>query len=377
MKKITFLALHLGYGGIERCIIDVCNLFADTYDIEILCTYKLYDKPVFELNNKVKVTYLTDVVPNKKEFIKSLKSFRLIKTFKEGIKAIKILYLKKKSMVDALKKLDSDITVSTRIYFNNLLGKYGKNIKIGWEHNHHHGNKKYIDSFISSCKNLDEVIVVSEELQKCYSNILQEKNIKCKCKYIPNFVNQKYSTRSKLDNKNIISVGRLAKEKGFLDLIDVYKIIDMECSNTHLDIIGDGMEYNAIKSKIIDYNLTRKIKLHGYQNQSYINKLYDQSSIYLMTSYTESFGLVLVEAMAHGLVPIAYSSAEGAKDIIKDGENGFLIDNRNEHEMAKKVQELLSNPSLLKKMSDNAYNHSKSYSSKVAMENWSKIFERK
>lgn len=373
MKKITFLALHLGYGGIEKCISNVANLLSNDYEIEILTTYKLYDNSKYKFNDNISVKYLTDVKPNRKEIYYDIKHFKLFSLVKELFYAIKVIYLKKKTMIDALKNSNSDIFISTRIYFNNILGKYGKNIKIGWEHNHHHNNKKYIKSFMKSCKNLDSVILVSKELENYYLNIFKNNNINCKCIYIPNFINETNLKRSDLKTNNLISVGRLSKEKSFMSLIDVFKIIDMEQSDCVLNIIGDGLEYNNINKKVINLNLTRKIKLLGYKDQDYINKKYQNSSIYLMTSYTESFGLVLIEAMALGLPCIAYSSAEGAREIIKDGYNGYLIDNRNEYDMANKVLELLNNKEKLKELSDNAYLTSNNYLAKNVKKDWIKL----
>jgi len=373
MKKITFLALHLGYGGIEKCISNVANLLCDDYDIEILCTYKLYDTPKYHFDEKIKITYLTNVKPNRKELLYDIKHFKIFSLIKECFKAIKVLYLKKKTMINALKTTKSDVFISTRIYFNNLLGKYGSGIKIGWEHNHHHNDQNYIKSFIKSCKNLNKVILVSKELYSYYDYLFRSKELSCKCVYIPNFIMQGSNEVTNLNNNKLISVGRLSKEKGFIDLIDVFKLIDMEDGNYELNIIGDGLELNNINKKIIDLNLSRKIKLLGYQDQDYINNMYLNSCLYLMTSYTESFGLVLVEAMSYGLPCIAYSSAEGAKDIIVNGYNGYLIDNRNEHEMAKIVLRLLKDRNKLQELSKNAKITSQEYNSNNNKKYWLEI----
>ena len=55
MKKITILALHLGYGGIERCISNLVNSLCNDYEIEIISTYKLFDTPVFKIDDKVTI----------------------------------------------------------------------------------------------------------------------------------------------------------------------------------------------------------------------------------------------------------------------------------------------------------------------------------
>ena len=94
MKKITILALHLGYGGIERAISMVANALSSEYNVEIASTYKLYDKPIFSLNENISVKYLLSDKPNRNEFIKALKKLNFIAALKEGIKAIKILKMK-------------------------------------------------------------------------------------------------------------------------------------------------------------------------------------------------------------------------------------------------------------------------------------------
>ena len=377
MKKITFLALHLGYGGIEKCISDVANLLSDDYEIEILSIYKIYDKEVFKLNNNIKITYLTNLKPNREEFKNSLKRFKLITTFKEGIKAIKILRLKKKVMIDAIKKLDSDIIISTRIFTNKLLGEYGKGYLIGWEHNHHNNDKSYQKEFMDSCKNLDKVILVSKSLKEDYEILFKENNIKCKCVFIPNFVKNIDNSVSNLNNNNLISVGRLSYVKGYDDLIDVFKIINEKNNNINLNIVGDGEERNNLQNKINSLNLSNKVKLHGFLTQDYINKLYDNSCIYLMTSLTESFGLVLVEAMSKGIVPIVFDSAQGAKDIIDNNINGFLIKNRNKEEMANLVLDLINDKNRLKELSNNAYIKSKNFSEKSTKKYWIDLLEEK
>jgi hypothetical protein len=157
MKKITIIALHLGYGGIEKSIASLSNMLCDNYKIEIISTYKLYDKPAFKINKKVKIKYLMNEKPNKAEFIGLLKKGKLIESFKEGLKSIKVLYLKRKKVIEAIKNINSDVIISTRAFHNKLLGKYGKMniVKIAWEHSHHNNNKKYIKALVKSCKNMN------------------------------------------------------------------------------------------------------------------------------------------------------------------------------------------------------------------------------
>lgn len=373
MKKISILALHLGYGGIEKCISALANALTNDYEVEILCTYKLYDNPVYDIDKKVRIIYLTDVIPNKNEFKLALKHKNIIKIIKEGMKAIKVLYLKRYSNIKAIKKCNSDIIISTRDYFNYLVGRYSKQEKIGWEHNHHHNDKKYINNLIKSCRNIDKLVLVSNNLKEYYKKLFEDKNMSCQCIYIPNFLDDIPEVSSNLKNNNLLSVGRLSKEKGMIDLIDVYKLVDLKINDTHLNIIGDGVEKENIEKKIIKDNLALKVELHGFQDKEYINNYYLDSSIYLMTSITESFGLVLIEAMSYGIPCIAYDTAEGANDIIQNNYNGYLIKNRNEHDMADKIIELLNNRKELQRLGSNAKKTALKYSQKEVLEEWKKV----
>ena len=165
MKKITILALHLGYGGIEKCICNLANALISNYNVEIISTYKLYDKPAFYLDERVEVKYLmTDLKPNRKEIKNALKKFKLVTFFRELKKAHKILSLKKNLMIDTIKKCESEVIISTRDIYNFWLSMYGKEktLKIGWEHSHHNNNIKYINKIVKSAKELDYFVLVSK-----------------------------------------------------------------------------------------------------------------------------------------------------------------------------------------------------------------------
>ena len=378
MKKITILALHLGYGGIENCISNLANSLVDDYEVNIISTYKLYEKPVFKLNDKIKIKYLmTDLKPNKQELKQSLKKLKLITFFKELKKSLKILKLKKNLMIGVIKNCDSDVIISTRDIHNNWLSKYGrdKTLKIGWEHNHHHNNKRYINKVTKSVLGLDYFVLVSKDLTKFYSEKLKDKKVKCV--YIPNSINFFPQEKAKLETENLISIGRLSHEKGYLDLIDIFKELHQKYPDSKLNIIGDGPDRKKIEKKIRDNKLEDYIILHGFQEKEYINKYLEKSSVYIMTSYTESFGLVLLEAFAYGIPCVAYSSAEGANEIISDNWDGYLIKDRDKNKMIKRVCELLSNRNRRLIMGANGIKKAQEFNTQKTKQKWIEIINRK
>jgi len=373
VKRITILALHLGYGGIEKCISTLANTLCKNYQVNVISTYKLYEKPSFPIDDRVKITYLIpDLSPSKNEFIDSVKHLKFIKGFKLGITNLKILYLKKKKMIEAIKNCDSDVIISTRDIHNDWLGKYGNPniLKIGWEHNHHNNDKKYINKIIKSVSKLDYFVLVSKELEEFY-----RQKVKCKTVYIPNTLDYYPKKVSDLEEKRIISVGRLSEEKGYLDLIDVFSLVHQVYPDWKLDIIGDGNQKENIQKKIEEYGLKDFIILHGFQNKEYINQLLQKSSIYVMCSYTESFGIVLLEAFSFGIPCVAFDSARGATEIISNNWDGYLIKDRNKEIMAKKVCELISNPNRRIIMGANGIKKANQYSMDEIRKYWIQIIE--
>lgn len=373
MKRITILALHLGYGGIEKCISTLANTLCKNYQVNVISTYKLYEKPSFPIDDRVKITYLIpDLSPSKNEFIDSVKHLKFIKGFKLGITNLKVLYLKKKKMIEAIKNCDSDVIISTRDIHNDWLGKYGDPniLKIGWEHNHHNNDKKYINKIIKSVSKLDYFVLVSKELEEFY-----RQKVKCKTVYIPNTLDYYPKKVSDLEEKRIISVGRLSEEKGYLDLIDVFSLVHQVYPDWKLDIIGDGNQKENIQKKIEEYGLKDFIILHGFQNKEYINQLLQKSSVYVMCSYTESFGIVLLEAFSFGIPCVAFDSARGATEIISNNWDGYLIKDRNKEIMAKKVCELISNPNRRIIMGANGIKKANQYSMDEIRKYWIQIIE--
>ena len=375
MKKISILSLHLGYGGVEKSIAALANLLCDKYEVEIACSYKLYEKPVFDIDERIKIIYLTNVKPNRREFSKAVKSKNPISILKEGIRSLNCLRLRRKTMIKYITHTDSDVVIATRDIFDDWLGEYGSKdkLKIGWEHNHYHDNLKYALEITRAASKLDYLVLVSKNLEEFYKKKLI--NSKCKCVYISNIVDSIPKRVAPLQEKRLISVGRLSAEKGFIDLLMLYNKIEKNHPDWCLDIIGDGAERKKLEEYIKKHNLELKVTLHGFQKKDYIDKMLQKSSIYLMTSYTESFGIVLIEAMSHGLPCIAFSSAEGAREIIDSGRNGYLINNRNFEAYIKKVEDLMEDIDTRKAIGKEGRKSINKYSGEEVIKDWYKLIE--
>jgi glycosyltransferase involved in cell wall biosynthesis len=392
MKKINIICLHLGYCGIEKAITSLANFLSIKNDVTVVCVYKLYNNPIFGFNDNVKVNYLinNDKVLKLSNYNKLISKFdfislfntlrkdyvnknKFISLFKDIFYVLYIkLYKKNKILLNYIKNTYANVIITTLDY--KLISKNVSDnvIKIGWEHNYHNYNKKYAKDILNSINELDYFVLVSDELKKFYS-----KRTNTKCIYIPNSIDEIPNEMSKLYDLNICSVGKLSEEKGFSDLIDVFELVVKKIPQTKLNIIGDGILMQELKNEVALKNLENNVIFHGYQKKEYVNNILLNTSIYVMTSFYESFGIDLLEAFSYGIPCVAFDSASGAKELIDNDENGYLIKKRNKEEMANKIIYLLSNYNIRLKMQKKAIKTAKNYNSKTIMKQWNKLINLK
>ncbi len=373
-KKITILALHMGYGGVENAIATQTSMLSKKYNVEIISLYKQEYQIPFKLDDKVKVTYLLNTVSNRQEFIDNLKHFHLIKTLKEGIKSIYILLNKNSKIIKYLINSDAKIIISTRYEFSKLLNKYGRKdtLKISEQHVYDISDK-YIAK-LNKLKNIDYLMPVSKNLLDEYKG-----KVHIKMQYIPLALNYypKDDELSQVNNKNLIAIGRLDKVKGFADLITIMDILVNKDSEIKLNIFGDGPEKESLQELIKEKHLEKNIKLWGFKKYTFIKDYLKSSSLYLMTSFEESFGLVVIEAMSYGIPCIAFDSAKGVLDVINE-DNGYLISNRDIELYTKTILEYFELSSKdRKKISTEARLTATKYSFDNVQKEWLKFINEK
>ena len=377
--RITIYALHLGFGGVEKYVSNIANMLSEKHEVRIISTYRMNDKPAFYIKPEVHIEYLIEnLKPNQEEFKSAIKEKNIKNIFAEGFRALKILRLKKKRNIESIKKCNSDVIISTRTFHNFLIGKYADKsiIKITSEHNHHNNNDKYINEVVNSCKGFDFFLPISKELCDFYNDRMKTEGVETK--YIRYCHDQDIPAIKKPEfkSKDLIYIGRLSQEKGVYELLDVFKDIYKSDRNVKLHIVGDGSEANGMKNKTEEYGISQNVVFHGFQNKEYIYNLLPECSLYVMTSFTESFGIVLLESMSCGIPCIAYDSAQGAHEIIEDGVNGYLIKDRNHKHMVEKINTIISSEDELHRLSQGAYNTADTFSYENTKENWLDFMEK-
>ncbi|MGX4762996.1 glycosyltransferase [Holzapfeliella sp. JNUCC 72] len=172
------------------------------------------------------------------------------------------------------------------------------------------------------------------------------------------------------ENK-VIYTGKLDAKNNVVELVEAFDKVVTILPNATLDIYGYGTEYDAIKTKIDELKLSNSIKLSGYQAD--LTSAYQSAELLVYTGNVDVEPLCLIEAMSYSVPCVAYNSLYGIQDIIKDGENGFVVDKHRIDELASTIIKTLENKKRLHKMSQNAYHTAKTYAPENMIQKWQQV----
>lgn len=371
MKIIYCIHSTCNSGGMERVLSNKVNYLANVpnYEIIIITTEQRGRPHFYKISSKVKCIDLGI------DYSETINDGVLVKIFKSVIK----YYKHKSKLKEVLISLRADIVVSM---FNNDVSFLYK-IK--------DGSKKVLEiHFCREFRLLAERkgILRMIDLYKTYSNdrlvrkydsfvVLTEED-KHNWKnndnitVIYNSFWENGGAISRLNNKNILSIGRFSHQKNFELLIDLWKEISTLHPDWCLTIIGSG-DFSQILQRIKRYSLESSVRILPPTDS--INNFYCESSIYLMTSRYEGFPMVLVEAQNFGLPIISVDCKCGPKEIINDGIDGFLIANGDNSGFVNKVSQLMKNDKMRIDFGKMAKVNSIKFSEEKIMHQWISLFE--
>ena len=225
----------------------------------------------------------------------------------------------------------------------------------------------------------DAVTTVSKNLKKV---TLENFNIKKEIDYVPNFIDLKLyqkkfnkhlrSSYADEDEHILTHISNFRKVKRIKDVIDVFYNAskNVKCK---LLMIGDGPDRLAAEQLCRKYGISNKVKFLG--KLKLIENILSFADIFILPSETESFGLVALEAMASKTVVISTNSG-GLPEVNLDMKTGYLSNVGDIEKMSKDVCNLLSDNELLKKMKNNAFEHSKSFDLPNILPQYEEIYNK-
>lgn len=374
--KIVYLtpALYMA-GGVERVLTLKANYFAEHfgYDITIILT-EGSDKPLFyKLSDKIKVVNLNIG-------FEELWTCSFVKKIFVYLKKQRLF---KKALTKELMRLRPDITISLlRREINFLNGIKDGSRKIGELHvnraNYRNFStqnvgivkrlfaKFWSHNLVAHLHRLDKLVVLTEKDREAWVELNNVVAIPDPLSLYPKGI-------SPLTAKRVVAVARYSHEKGIDLLLKAWSIVEKRVSDWRLDVYGDGNRtpYNQL---IEDLHIDNsRCVLHGRTDN--VEAEYVNSSIFVLSSRFEGFGMVLTEAMACGLPVVSFDCPWGPRSIITDGDDGLLVENGNVEALADSLTRLMDDADLLQRMAVRGVKNVQRFSVDYIAECWKELFE--
>lgn len=359
--KITFLINSLTAGGAERVLTTLANNLIASYDVSIITFYN--DPPFYNLDSRIKLISCYD------EYKPSLNPI-------EAIKSNRFLFKKINSIVKA-NNINLIISfMTTANVLGTFIGKLNKiPVIISERTNPYHQELPKVWRLLRSIsyRYSDMLIVQTETISKFFDGKI-DKN---KLRILPNPISSELTKNrfiaNNSKNKNIIlSVGRLIPSKAHDMLIKAFALTNH--NDWELWIAGDGPELSYLQKLIQDHQINDHVKLLGQVKEVF--SLYNVSKIFAFSSTYEGFPNALIEAMHFGLACVSTDCPTGPAELIKDGENGYLIPINDIDAMRNKLSYLMENQSKIDEFGRKSMLAVQQYEEDHVMAKWNDIIKK-
>lgn len=376
MKIIYFHDAIARLGGVERVFVEKMNSLADQYGQNIyLITTCQGDHPLaFPLSSRVTHIDLSVRFHTKYQY-------PMPKRLYIGWKMDKELVVKLNRIVN---EIDADIIITTSYYKADTICQLKCRAKKIIES---HAPKEYIGNTDGINRNCISKIYRKWEYNKYFNAVEKQSDAIVTLTTgdakswnsnhvvtIPNIVDLQNKTYSSLKNKTALFAGRFLYEKGLNRMLEAWKIVVGKKSDWTLRLVGDGAQKEALMNQCKELGIESTVVFEGAtQNMA---KAYCDSSLFLLTSRFEGFGLVLAEAMQCGVPCVSFDCPHGPADIIDNGKNGILVENGNIEAFADAVLKLIDDEELRARMGKAAIEKAKAYLPETIMPQWITLFNQ-
>lgn len=223
-------------------------------------------------------------------------------------------------------------------------------------------------------KNTDALITLSKKSQEILKSLGYKKKIYLETTLVDDNLLNNFNIVKKLqkcyDEITILFLARIEREKGVFDIINACELLTQRGYKIQLLVAGSGRADKDVMEKIKNKNY---IKFLGYVSGEDKSRVYSESDIYVLPSYTEGMPTTVLEAMAFGL-PLLVTPVGGLKDIIKEGFNGYFIPIDNSIVLAEAIIRLINNKDLMYNMSLYNYDDAQKYYASNVVKRIEKIY---
>ncbi len=177
---------------------------------------------------------------------------------------------------------------------------------------------------------------------------------------------------STLTEKIVLAVGRHDFQKGYDRLLKAWQHVTLKYPDWQLHIYGKKDPSIGLEALATELGISTSLFL--YDPVKSISEVYQKASVFVLSSRYEGFGMVLTEAMSHGVPCVSFDCPHGPSDIIDHKENGYLVRNGDINDFALQIENLIGSPELRRTMGEKAVLKSNNYSQEVIIPQWNNLF---
>ena len=368
MKIVYVVRVFAIWGGLERVWTDKMNALSEIpgNEVYLVTTDQGDHKLPYPLNSSIRHIDLD---------IRFVKQYRY-----NGLRRywvyLGLIRLFKKQMKALLESAKPDVLVSNASEFADYLIKCKDGVPLvveshGTFDRPFHMQRMTITNQIKSFFHYKALSKADRIVALTHGDAEQWRTTNPNVSVIPNIVTMNESdTYSNCEAKHIIFVGRMDSQKGYQYLDAIWRIVEKRHPDWRLDIYGEGADLEENREMIPK---GKNVFPHG-QTLDILDR-YKESSILILTSVYEPFGLVMPEAMSCGLPVVAFDCPYGPSEIISDGNDGFIIDCYDVEAFVNKLCLLIEDETLRKQMGQNAILSAKRFTKDIIIPQWISLFE--
>jgi glycosyltransferase involved in cell wall biosynthesis len=377
-RVLIVLTSAWGMGGTIRAAINLAGHLAQRYEVEILSVVRRRQKPFFPVAPGVRLTALDDLRPRALAWAPR-QLHRLLRKLPSALMdrcepSFRHWSLWVDIMVARKLHAQRGFLITTRAGLNLVAADVSPPglITIGLEQMHFGAHTAPVLAAMKErYARLDALVVLTAEDEQRYAEFLSPPP---RLAHIPNTVYAGERGTANLDAPTILAAGRLTRQKGFDMLVDAFCQVVPHHPRWRLRICGRGSLRPELQAQIVRLGLADVVTLAGAAKD--LGAEMTNASIFVLSSRTEGFPLVLVEAMSHGMAVVAFDCPTGPRDVIDDHRNGILVPPRDIDALARGLREMIGNPELRRRCGTAARETGRAYTVDAIGPRWESLFRQ-
>lgn len=384
--------------GVSRAVLTLANHLSRTHPVEVISLYRRNDGPAYAISERIRVTYLFDHPPVPRTEVDGARirkvdpryAARLVtrhpvrnalasrpSRLADGRGFPNFSALSDRLLARKLRTITTGVVISTRPALHAALARLAQPgvVTIGQDHLNFEsrstepGSMAFIEE---ACRRgLDGFVTLTPSDAADYTRTLADTGTRVTT--IPNALSWPLSPPRTRDSSVIVTAGRLVPRKGMARLIRAFAPVARRHPGWELRIYGSGLLEAKLRRQIEQSGARDQIHLMGHTHD--LPGAFDEAAVFASASSAEGFPMVMLEALSKGLPLVATDCPRGPSDIIRQGENGLLVPNRDVEALSAALESIVADADLRRAMGARASADAEQYVVDRIGASWDALFD--